>query len=387
MLLTLITFFLVLSLLVFVHELGHFIMAKRFGLIPDEFGFGFPPRIWGIYKSKDGRWKQVKGKKKVEDAAGTVYSVNWLPIGGFVNLGEDEVNVPEGSNHFANKPIYQRAIILLAGVTMNVILAAVLISFGFSIGLPQVLENLGPGAHVSNEQIQIIDVLPDSPAQTAKLEVGDVVLSVAGQTFQTSEELQTFANEHANQPLEYRIKRGNEILTKEITPVMREDTSLAGIGIGVVETGLVRYPVYIAVWEGIKSTAALFGTIVFAFYGVIKNLVQGHGTGGQIAGPVGIAVLTGQVARMGFAYIVQFAAMLSINLAIINAFPFPALDGGRVLFLIIEKIKGRPVKKELEGTIHYIGFALLMLLVLIVTFKDISRFGDTFRMIWHTIIG
>ena len=124
-----------------------------------------------------------------------------------------------------------------------------------------------------------------------------------------------------------------------------------------------------------------------AFFNLIKGIFIGQGISANIAGPVGIAALTGQVARMGFIYIVQFTALLSINLAIINAFPFPALDGGRLLFLIIEKIKGSPVKREVETVIHNIGFALLMLLVLIVTFKDVSRFGDSFKLLWERLLG
>jgi len=385
MILTIITFFAVLSLLVFVHELGHFWMARRFGLIPKEFGFGFPPRAWGIYRNKAGKWQQVKGKKEVTDAAGTVYSINWLPLGGFVNIGEDDTGVAEGANHFHNKPIYQRAVILLAGVTMNIILAAALISFGFMIGLPQVLEDLRPEAIVSNEQIQIVDVLPGTPAALSELKVGDVILNIDGQTFDKTTEVQEYNKTKEGQMIVYQLRRGSEVLDKNITPEVMEETGEAGAGIGIVESGLVRYPVPIAVWEGIKSTILLFITIILAFYELIKGLILGTGAGAQIAGPVGIAVITGQVARMGFIYILQFAAMLSINLAIINGLPFPALDGGRVLFLIIEKIKGAPVKRELEGTIHYIGFALLMLLVLVVTFKDLSRFGDTFRMIWKAI--
>jgi regulator of sigma E protease len=153
--------------------------------------------------------------------------------------------------------------------------------------------------------------------------------------------------------------------------------------VGILETGLVRLPIHLAIWEGIKSTIGLTWLIIMAFGQLIAKIFTSGSVSADVAGPVGIAVLTGQVARMGFVYIVQFAAMLSINLAIINALPFPALDGGRVLFLIIEKLKGSPVKKEVEGTIHYIGFALLMLLVLVVTFKDIDKYTGLFKGIMN----
>ena len=132
MLLTIITFILVLSLLVFVHELGHFWVARKFGLKPKEFGFGFPPRLWGIYKDQDGKWRQVKGRGEVKEAVDTVYSINWVPIGGFVNIGEDDDSGGD-PNHFTNRPIWQRASILSAGVSMNVVLAAILIIIGLMI--------------------------------------------------------------------------------------------------------------------------------------------------------------------------------------------------------------------------------------------------------------
>ena len=150
---------------------------------------------------------------------------------------------------------------------------------------------------------------------------------------------------------------------------------------------MVKYPWHLAIAEGIKTTIVLTWLIMVAFYELIKGLFVGQGVSADLAGPVGIAVITGQVARMGFVYILQFTALLSINLAIINFLPIPALDGGRVLFLIIEKFKGSPVKKEIETAIHNIGFSLLMLLVLIVTFRDVARFGDKFKALWERFIG
>jgi regulator of sigma E protease len=386
MFLTLITFFLVLSILVFVHELGHFLSAKKFGLNPEEFGFGFPPRAWGIYKAKDGTWKTVKGSKRVDDAVDTIYSVNWLPLGGFVKLGEDDHDISPDANHFHNKPVWQRAVMLLAGVTMNMVLAAVLLSFGFMIGLPQITEELHSSAKIINPHIQIVDVMSGSPADTAGLKLGDIVLAVDDQKFTTSEELQDYTAANIGKEVVYSIKRQDKELSQTVVPEIIEETGNGGIGIGIVDTGLVRYPVHIAIWEGTKTTAFMFVAILNAFYELLKSAVGESTVKADVAGPVGIAVLTGQVARMGFVYILQFAAMLSINLAIINALPIPALDGGRVLFLIIEKFKGVPVRRELEGKIHYIGFALLMALVLVVTLKDLVRF-EAFQTLWQAIVG
>jgi len=373
MILTIITFIIVLSILVFAHELGHFWVAKKNGLIPKEFGFGFPPRAWGIYKSKDGSWKQVRGKKEVDDAVGTIYSVNWVPLGGFVNLEEDE-DGGDDPNHFSNKKIWQRAVILLAGVTMNILLAAFLFSIGYMIGLPQALDDVRNNAKISNRQIEIIEVIPDSTADKAGLELGDMIVSLDDKQVLNHEQLQKYTDENNGKELTYKIKRGAEEKDYQILVETRPETNKGGIGISIAEIGIVRYSILRSIWEGLRTTVLLTWLIIVAFYELIKGLIFGQGLTIELGGPVRIAQMTGDVMRMGFAYLINFTAILSINLAIINALPFPALDGGRILFLIIEKIKGSPVKKEVEGVIHYIGFALLMLLVVLVTYKDIARF-------------
>jgi len=142
----------------------------------------------------------------------------------------------------------------------------------------------------------------------------------------------------------------------------------------------------LAIWKGVESTVFFTGEVVFAFYELIKNLIISQKVSVDLSGPVGIAVLTGQVARMGFVYLLQFTAMLSINLAVINFLPFPALDGGRILFLVIEKIRRRPVSQKIENLVHNIGFGLLMLLVLLVTYRDVIKFSDKFVGLWDRII-
>jgi len=388
MFLTIATFLIVLSLLVFVHEIGHFWTARKFGVKAEEFGFGFPPRIWGIYKNEQGKWQQVRGAREVKNVPKTIYSINWIPIGGFVKIkGEDGENENEPDS-FISRPIWQRAVMLSAGVTMNVILAAILISIGLMFGLPQALDDgLSSRAEVEDKKVQIIQVMSDSPAEKAGLKMGDTIAGVNDISIKNDEELQSFVGGRVGQELNYKIKRGQEELVYKITPEIREETGRGGIGIAIINIGLVKYPWYLAIWEGAKTTIFLVWVIVVAFYELFKGLIMGQGLSADIAGPVGIAALTGQMAKMGFIYILQFAALLSINLAIINFLPFPALDGGRVLFLIIEKVKGSPVKREVEAIIHNAGFALLMLLVLVVTFRDIARFGNIFRGLWERIVG
>lgn len=386
MILTIITFVAVLSVLVFVHEIGHFLTARRFGVKAEEFGFGFPPRAVGLYKNKAGKWVRIFGSKEVLDASDTIYSVNWLPLGGFVKI-KGENGESDDPDSFASKKIWQRSFILSAGVTMNIVLAAVLISLGFMIGMPQATDGLGASAEVSDRKILVTQVLPKSPAEAAGIEAGDEIVAINGLAFTNYEELQKFVDQNRDKELRYKISREKKEIDLSITPRLIEETGKGGIGVGITEVGIVKYPWYVAIWEGVRMTALLTWAILAAFYELLKNIILGNGVGGNVAGPVGIASLTGQAARMGFVYVLQFAAMLSINLAIINFLPIPALDGGRILFLAIEKIKGRPIKQELEAVIHNIGFALLMLLILIVTFRDVAKFGDSFRMLWERIVG
>lgn len=387
MLLTIVTFILVLSILVFVHELGHFYVARKLGIKAEEFGFGFPPRAWGVYRDYQGRWKQVWGRREVKDCPGTVYSFNWFPLGGFVKIKGENGEEESEPDSFAGRPVWQRAITLSAGVTMNVALAAILISFGLMIGLPQALDDVGPRAQVSQRKIQVVLVVAKSPAAAAGLMIGDDITAINNQPFKDYESLQQFVDQHVGESLHYQIKRGEEEFDFEITPETREETGRGGIGIALAETGLVRYPWYIAIWRGVEETLFLTWAIIVAFYELFKGLLLGQGISSQVAGPVGIAHLTGQVARLGFIYLLQFTALLSINLAIINFLPFPALDGGRVLFLLIEKIKGSPVKQEIEGAIHNIGFSLLMVLILVVTFRDVLKLGGRFAALWGKIMG
>ncbi|MFA6551862.1 MAG: RIP metalloprotease RseP, partial [Patescibacteria group bacterium] len=374
-----IIFIIILSVLVFAHELGHFWTAKKLGIIPREFGFGFPPRVGGFYKDASKKWKWFWGAKRPAGAKNTVYSINWLPLGGFVNIGEDDdisgdEETKNDPNHFKNQKPWKRAVILSAGVFMNLVLAAVFFAIGFTIGLPKVVDEIDSGARVSERNIQIIQVLDNTPAKEAGVIAGDVISSINGRVFNNYKELSEFVASQENKELQYKIKRGSDELNLVIVPKpIKENNNVPGIGISIAETGLVSYPWYRAIWEGIKTTVYLTWYIIAAFAVLIKNLIVGQPIGVEVAGPVGIAAMTGQAAQLGFAYIMQFAAILSINLAIINYLPFPALDGGRVLFLIIEKMRGRPVSEKLEAFLHNMGFILLMVLVLAVTFRDVLK--------------
>jgi regulator of sigma E protease len=220
--------------------------------------------------------------------------------------------------------------------------------------------------------VQIIQVMPDSAAESADIKVGDVVLSVDGEKVDSEIELQELIRASANEEVDLVLKRQDETMNLTVSPDVK-DNGQGNLGVAIVSSGIVKYPFFQSIWQGFKVTFLLLGAIFTAFFELIKNLFIGAPISAEIAGPIGIADMTGSYARMGFSYLLQFTALLSLNLAVINILPFPALDGGRILFLAIEKIKGSPVKQEVENVIHNLGFILLMLVVLLVSFKDVSR--------------
>lgn len=357
--LTVILFIVVLSLLVFVHEFGHFIAARRMGMKVEEFGFGFPPRLWGVKRG------------------GTIYSINWIPLGGFVKIkgesGEDQHD-PES---FAGKPAWRRLLVLVAGVAMNWLLAWVLLSFTFMAGSPSVIDGgLPASATVRDEAVRVMTVLPESPAARAGITSGDTLVSVNGEMFQDAETARQFITERSGEGVTLVLKRENgETYEARLVAEELPEVQTKAVGIRLVTTALVSYPPHLAVVQGGAATIFTTRDILFAFGGLLRDLVTTGRVTGDLAGPVGIAVMTSEAASLGLVYLLQFAALLSINLAIINILPFPALDGGRVLFVLIEKLRRQAVDVHLETLAHNIGFMLLMVLILIVTYRDVVRFG------------
>jgi regulator of sigma E protease len=368
MLLTIIVFILILGVLIFAHELGHFISAKKAGVRVEEFGFGFPPRIFGFKKGE------------------TIYSLNLFPVGGFVKIfGEDppspEATEGEGKRSrsrraFYNKPIWQRALILIMGVIMNLLVAAILLSIVHGLGIPSVVEQ-GQEANYRNVQVQIIETAKNSPAQEAGIKIGDSILSLFYGSEKTEikeiEDVQKFVAFHAGQEITMQIKRGNEILEKTLVPRVNPPKEEGALGIAMSKTGLMSYPWYSAILKGFETTGKMFVVMIQMFWLLIKTLILKGTMIGEVAGPVGIFSLTSQFVKLGWIYVLQFAAILSINLAILNALPFPALDGGRLLFLLIEKIKGKPIKFRTERVANTLGFAILIGLMVIVTLRDVIK--------------
>lgn len=388
MFLTLIIFAFVLGLLVFVHEFGHFIVARKNGVKAEEFGFGFPPRAIGLVKTDDG-WKAVfRAKPTDKNFKNTIYSLNWIPLGGFVKI-KGEMGEDAGDNDsFVRKKIWQRALILFAGVAMNVVAAAIFLAIGFGIGMPQALDDgVSKFARVRDAEIQIINVVDGTPAEKSGIEPGDIMVSIDGREFEKMSALGEYVGGKENIATKVIIKRGEEILEKTVIPQKIEEYKVIGYGIGMVKVGVVSYPWYIAPWEGTKETFFYIKEILRAFGLLMKDLVMGDKISVDLSGPVGIAVLTGKVARLGVIYLLQFVALLSVNLAIINFLPFPALDGGRLLFLFIEWLRGKPVNQRVENLIHNTGFTLLLILIVLITYRDFTKFGGRILEVLKISIG
>ncbi len=384
---TLVIFFIVLAVLVLAHELGHFVTAKRNGVGAEEFGFGFPPRLVGTYKDKNGKRKWVFGNKDIEEEIKerdeTIYSINLLPFGGFVKItGEDgeqeNENGKKDEKSFANQSVWVRFKILVAGVTMNIILAVVLFSLAFWMGLPEMLPDDNASANIP---ITITMIGAKSPAEQANLQMGDKIFGLImenGQEVKLSsiKEFQELTKKNKGQKLTLLIQHPNDSKTIKVslTPRVNPPAGEGAIGIGLAKTKVVRHTFLQSVKLGVITTWNMI-RMIFDFLGkLIASPFTHQSVAGDVTGPIGIAKMSGQAAKLGLAFLLQFTAMLSVNLAVINILPFPGLDGGRIFFLLIEKIKGSPLKQSLEQKINTIGFMLLLALMVVVIVKDVLRF-------------
>jgi regulator of sigma E protease len=330
-----------LSLLILGHEAAHFFMAKMFGMKVDEFGIGFPPRI--------------VGKKFGE----TTYTVNWLPFGGFVKIAGEEISenpeaIPseERRRYFFAQPAWRRALVIAAGVLFNFIFGWILVSVIFAIGTPGVLG--------------VRAVLPDSPAAKAGVQAGDFL-----KDFGQAQDFISFVKEHPTTPAEFTVLRDNREIAISAQPVVEE--GVARIGIELEEGGRGKVSVPRAFKEGFEAAIQVCYMTLKAFYDLVKNLFVHASLLEGVVGPVGIFSVAHQTSRFGLIYLFQLLGIISLNLSIANLIPFPALDGGRLLLILIEKIKGSPVSKRTEGWINGVGFSLLILLMVLVTVRDVGK--------------
>ncbi len=358
MIITFIIFFVILLALVLSHEAGHFFSALFFGIKVEEFGFGIPPRMFGI-----------KSKK------GILYSFNWLPLGGFVKIMGEEGGESEDRSHFASKPAWVQAVVLASGIIMNLVLAYVIFVVIAGFGIFEALEDKEAGLY-PDAKVMIVEIAPNSPADLAKLEAGDTVSNlVSGSdsvTLKTVGDTQKFIDAHKGTEILMVIKRGNSEFTTTLVSRANPPAGEGPLGIALSLVHIRKIPFYMAPIEGGQIMWNATRATLDGFWMLLSGLIKGSGIASQVSGPVGIYNLSGQATSMGFSALLVFIALLSINLAIINILPIPGLDGGRLLFVIIEAIRGKKISSAVSSTVHGLGLALLIALMLLITFKDIK---------------
>ncbi|MBT3817611.1 MAG: RIP metalloprotease RseP [Candidatus Magasanikbacteria bacterium] len=382
-----ITFVIVLSLIVFVHEFGHFIAARKTCMKVYEFAIGFPPFIYGFYrdpKTKKLHWvkKKKSGPNVIEMGAGeeksyvypnTIYSLNLLPLGGFCQIKGQDGSKANEEDSFGNKKPWQRAIVIVAGVVMNIVLAAVLLGIGFMIGLPTDLSTIEDKHAIVVEEPAVIiqQVEANSPAGEAGFAFGDTVLSLDGEEMDNTSEMVEYIKSHGGEEISITYTREDKVLTTTATPKAFGSVDTPRLGVMLVDAAVVRYPWYIAIWKGILAAFIGLANIFVGFYVIIKGLILGQGMIMDVSGPVGIATMVGQSASLGIHYLINITAMISLSLAAINILPIPALDGGHLLFIAIEAVTGKRVPKKYENRAHTAGFMLLFGLLIIISIRDL----------------
>lgn len=359
---SIILFIIILAALILVHELGHFTAAKRSGVRVDEFGIGFPPRLW---------------RKKIGE---TVYSFNAFPIGGFVKIfGEDpdneSLNGNDSSRSLTHKPRIVQAWIISAGVIFNLLFAWFLISAGFMVGLPYSVDDGAYGERVENPSLTITQVMPLSPAEGAGLKGGDLIIKlVSGEDILTNPRVsatQNFIGSHDE--IEFTYLRGGDEKTVIVEGAEGFVDGKRAIGISMDNVGILKLPIHEALFAGLTTTASITFTMAIGILEFFKNIFIGQANFQDIAGPVGIVGIVSDASTLGYIHLISLTAIISINLAIINLLPFPALDGGRLFFLLIEAVKRSPIKPEITNIVNGIGFLVLIAFMVFITFHDVVR--------------
>lgn len=360
-----IIFIIILGVLIFVHELGHFLVAKWSKIRVDEFAVGFPPKLISYTRN------------------GTKYALNLIPFGGYVkifgeNPDEESLN-PDADNSFVNKNRWIQAAVLIAGIAFNIIFAWMLISASYMMSFPAIVneENF---SKVENIQTHVTHIAPGSPAEASGLQVGDTIQTlIAGdeQLVKTEEiqidDIQNFVTENDDREIQIIVDRNNEEKTFNVTPTDGLVEGKKTIGIVMTDLGDLKLSFFPALWQGIKTTADLVKETTVGLTMFLGTAISGNASFDQVSGPVGIVGHVDDAAQFGFSYLLTFTAFISINLAVINLIPFPALDGGRLLFVGIEGVSRRRINTKVANTLNLVGFALLMLLMISVTISDIVK--------------
>lgn len=357
MIITLITFLLILGLLVFVHEWGHYWVAKRSGITVHEFAFGFKPRLFG--------WKRGE----------TEYAINLIPLGGYVRLeGEQEDTGKKGS--FLGKSLKARAAVLVAGVVMNALLAWALLTVTYIVGSYGLTHSFSQHAGLEHEaKVVVVDVVADSPAAQAGLVPGDIIVSIDGAAISSAPALTEVGKAKAGQSIAMVIERNGKEQTVSVTPRKDPPQGQGALGIGTGEARISRAPWYKAPGIALLEVGSQMKQSLVGFFGFLQQLVVKQEVSRDVSGIVGIGAATGVVRKLGIGPLMQFTALISTNLAIINLLPILPLDGGHLFFLGIESIRKKPVSEYYRNWIALAGLVAIVLLFLIVTYHDLLRFS------------
>lgn len=367
---TVIIFIIVLAILIFVHELGHFLLAKWNGIRVDEFKIGFGPKIL---------WKKY---------GETVYGINLIPFGGYVKIhGENpeedkDTKDTDSKRSFIHKNPLQQIVVLVAGVVFNFIFAWIIYSMAYTSGInTTALGHEKYSRYISDQKISILQVSKGSPAEKAGLKVGDVI--VPDKIIKNSSELndperaitriQDYINDSKGENISLTYKRGLDEYNVELKPISGIVADRYAIGIAMGNVVSMKLPLHLAIYEGGKYTLYMIKETAVGLYHFVANIFVGKADFSDVAGPVGIAGIVGDAASMGFIYLAMITAIISINLGVINLVPFPALDGGRVLFVIIEAVIRRRIPAKFFNIVNTVGFVLLMILMVVVTYRDVLK--------------
>jgi regulator of sigma E protease len=360
---TIILFILILGSLIFVHELGHFLAAKAFGIRVDEFAIGFPPKIIGF---------------KVGE---TEYKINLTPLGGYVKIfGEDpdeeSINGPESKRSFVNAKKWKQITVLLAGIFMNIVFAWILVSISFNMGMITAVGDEYKGK-ATNVSVLVLSVMKDSPSDIAGLKNGDNILAItSGKTRYENPDINKIQSIISESKSDIKVDYRRDATTSTVSIVPKDGVvdGKKAIGISMASIGTVKFGFVESFVEGAKFTVIESMHITKGIYNFIIGVFTGKsGLFSEVAGPIGIAGMVGEARHIGLSYLLSFVAMISLNLAVLNAVPFPALDGGRVLFVVIEIIIRKKIKPVIANWANTIGFGLLISLMIFVTYKDILK--------------
>lgn len=346
--------------LIVLHEFGHFLVAKLTRVRVDEFGVGYPPRMFTF-----GTW------------GGTEYTLNWLPFGGFVRLFGDEETTEHGRGSYQDASRGAQALILVAGVTMNVLAAYVLFAAALHQGVASVIEKPVPGAPV---HLYITDVVPGSPAAAAGVIAGDELVALADakgvRADLAPDAVTSFVRERGGKPLTFSYLRAGATTTVTVRPanaVVADAPERPALGIGLALVSAHGMSWGRALFQAVPTTWVYLKATVAGLWSLLVGAVHGTADINQIVGPVGIVSYVGEAAQSGMGTVLKLAGFISINLAVINLIPIPVLDGGRLALLGVEALIRRRVPRLAVEFINTVGLALLIILMLVVTYHDIAR--------------